>query len=290
MFQELKEQDKDEILLKKVKAEGQEKGGSKQVEVQRKMALILAKYDLTNAVHEPDQKEQNSAGSFDEQANAKRLFKNKKLDKLWSKAVQRHFNEQELKLLKEEFRNMESKLDDYHLQMERVGEEQRRNEENDKNLPNSIDPHDQQQPKKSSGSSGHQLNELHEKHREVKQHFNRLEERVLRDLPHSEHPVMFEEPRVVKLWKLATKSGFDGTELKTLKEELEHFEKRVKKLVYMEEHFPINNDVFGKPLMDKHVDVEENKHLRGRVVELTRHVDKLERDLEAKIMSKHIEL
>lgn len=287
-FKELKEQDKDEIKVKKIKAEGQDKG-TKASEVRRRFALLLSRYNLQNVFTSQDDDEDSGkdnqvvGGLKDAGVWDKQIFKDKKLDRLWQKAQQQYFDDDEMTLLKEEFRKYESRLSDYDSQVERVALEEQKIRDKLEKRRNSIDSISEDYPTEH-------LRHLKEKHRDLKRHLNALEDQVLRRQPAHEREAHFDEPRVAKLWKLATKVGFDGEELGELREELQHFESRLKKVAYLHEHYSIDGDNVKRSMDDKHVDTDGSKHIRSRLEDLTKHADKLERDLEVKIMSRHVEL
>ncbi|UYV85053.1 LRPAP1 [Cordylochernes scorpioides] len=65
---------------------------------------------------------------------------------------------------------------------------------------------------------------IQEKHKELRENFEYLSRQVLLG------DFQFEEPEVEQLWKLAQKANFTGPELESLREELHHYENRLKKL------------------------------------------------------------
>jgi hypothetical protein len=280
LFKELKEQDKDEIKVKKMKFEGQEKG-TKGVEVRRRFTILLARYNLEDVLSD-DTIDNLTHAVLNENAFDKQMFKDKKLDRLWRKAEQQQFDDGELLLLKEEFQKYESRLSDYNSQVERVADKESEIHEQIETKRNAIDS--------STEYPSEHLQLLKEKHREVKRHYNELEDQVLRKQLPSDRDVHFDEPRVGKLWRLALKVGFAANELNELRDELQHFESRLRKISYLEEHYSIDRETVKRTMDDKSVDSSESKHIRGRLRDLTDHVDKLERDLHTKIMTAHSEL
>ena len=77
LYSQLKVQDKDELTLKKLKSEGSDKEGLKEAEVRKKFSRILETFGLAGAGL-GDSREQD-------RSQAKALFKDKKLARLWEK-------------------------------------------------------------------------------------------------------------------------------------------------------------------------------------------------------------
>ena len=83
LYSELKLQDKEEHQLKRLKADNLDKDGLKESEIRKKFGSIIERYGLIE--HFSEEPSSNSK-PFDDSANTKNLFKDKKLNKLWVKA------------------------------------------------------------------------------------------------------------------------------------------------------------------------------------------------------------
>ncbi|XP_074598090.1 alpha-2-macroglobulin receptor-associated protein [Brevipalpus obovatus] len=197
-------------------------------------------------------------------------FKDKKIEKLWQKALKAGFNDEQLQILKEEFMSHQDKFDDYHRLIREF-----------ENMENSI--HIDEEEKTMRMKNKEQF--LQDKHIQVKKSYDTLKSKV-REASVKTGDGDFDEPRVQKLWDLAKKSNFAPDELASLKEELTHYQTRVRKLKYFEDQ--LENDIhLGK---NKPKPGKEETHLEHKVKELVHKVDKLHNHLETKIMRRHIEL
>lgn len=86
LYSQLKVHDKNELTLKKLKAEGSDKEGLKEAEVRKKFANIMESFGLAGGSVEP--KEQDT--------EPKALFKDKKLARLWEKVSQQEDSHQDV--------------------------------------------------------------------------------------------------------------------------------------------------------------------------------------------------
>lgn len=151
MYGELKVQDKDEIKLKRLRADGGDKDGLMEADVRKKLkgkissvtifcnvaqvqvvnetylVGILKNYSLSNLFDGEESKDGGGRSSSDSHYNqlSKKLFKDKKLNRLWEKAEKSGFTEVELKALKEEFSHHQDKLDEYYGIMESLTAEEK---------------------------------------------------------------------------------------------------------------------------------------------------------------------
>ncbi|RWS09328.1 alpha-2-macroglobulin receptor-associated protein-like protein [Dinothrombium tinctorium] len=284
---DLKIQDKEELALKKLKAEKQDKNGAKEAQLKKNLKAIVAKYGIEDIL-ESD----SNIANVDETQDIlveKQLFKDKKLDKLWRKVQSSKFDDEQLKVLKEEFKRQQEKIDEYHKLFDVVEHKEQRSKAADEQMENSIEidlkVKDEKRKKKKKKQSVDQQ-ALDEKRKEVKEGYRTLEGIVSSGLTNFTH---FEEEKVQELWKLAQKSDFTEEELQHLKEELKSHENRIKKLRYLEEQLK-NERLAGKHLYDSDEIVDHGKHLKKRVEEINYKVEKTHRYIESKIMQRHIEL
>lgn len=195
LFKDLKEQDKIEIGLKKLKTENQDKNGLKEMETRSKLNVLLAKYDLRDVLDVTEAEHSKPI----EPEHHKQLFKDKNLDKLWTKALQSKFSDEELKILKEEFQHYEANLVEYHNLVDQIHELEDRAKKEDENWENSVERLDEQHERDKSTNTNH-LQHLNHKHREVKDKFFKLQSKVLKheELDKSR---LFEDDDAEKLWK-----------------------------------------------------------------------------------------
>lgn len=123
MFSDLKLHDKEEITWKRLKSEGHDKEGVKEAEMRRKLLNIMSSYGLLEYFEETNNKEQVKQHVMKENTPSylnKSLFRDKKLNQLWSKAESSGFTADELKALKEEFEHHQDKIDQYYNLLQKV--------------------------------------------------------------------------------------------------------------------------------------------------------------------------
>lgn len=271
---ELKIQDKDELTWKRLKVEGEDKDGLKEAELRKNLRGILNRYDL-NQHFEDDSHLRNAKSTYNE-AYDKRdenlIFKDKKLNKLWIKAERAGFSEEELKTLKEEFQHHQEKLEEYY---EFMNKEPAKDEEMD----NAIDP----RPEKISKDTSTNHNKLlKEKHRDIKKNYEKLG-RLAALGPEDKD---FDVQKVKDLWELVLQSNFTQEELDSLKEELKHYEHRIRKL----EHFQSQVDLADASNKWGENNVEDRKRLEEKVKHYSHKVNKMHSAIEGRILQRHTEL
>lgn len=98
----------------------------------------------------------------------------------------------------------------------------------------------------------------------------------------------FEEAAVNKLWTEAQDAKFSESELESLREELSHYETRIKKLRHFQSQ--LERDSIGTKDSSDSLNEHELKHIRKRVIELDKKVEKSQKTLEKKIKDKREEL
>jgi len=131
---------------------------------------------------------------------------------------------------------------------------------------------------------------LKDKHFEIKQNYKRLSEQILFSTDGLKAANdEFEEENVQKLWGLALKSNFERDELMSLREELDHYQNRIKKLRHFESQLEMDS-IAGKDINENVDSFDGDKHLKKKVKELNHKVTKLHNELETRIMQRHIEL
>lgn len=103
--------EKEEFALKKLKAEHGDKDGMREAQVRKLFVGIMNEFGVTG--QNSEDAAARSGGGGDE-GTAKALFKDKKLERLWDKALKAGLTEEEAKALKQEFLHHQEKVDEYH--------------------------------------------------------------------------------------------------------------------------------------------------------------------------------
>lgn len=312
--QDLTKHEFDELTLKKMKAHSQDKDGLFEATVRKKLLSIMTKYSLEryyDDIHPAIEKEHNMKQealrgvkevTIHHNDGLKHTFRDKKLDKLWKKAEQAGFSQDQLMVLHEEFQHQQDKLDEHYDMMntlEKRLEDHAKGANNNENSIESLSGEDgvnemTEKIKESATEKKARLDintqqALKEKYNGIKEGINKLQEKIVSGKPSfSRGP--FEEEIVNQLWYAANQSSFTPSELDSLKEELEHYEKRIKKL----KHYQVQLErsrIGSKESTSTGEDDSETKHIKKKVRELSSKVDKTHKSLEERILiSKRDEL
>ena len=289
---DLKAQDKEELALKKMKADNLDKDGIKETQIRRQLSAILQKYGLVEHYKSEDDSDNNSSAKSDKRTDDyidKQIFRDKKLDKLWKKAQNTGLDDEQMKILKEEFRHHEEKIEQYNQIIDDINARQDINRAKGQDWENSMNRIlNEEELKVGVETDAHQA--LKQKHFEIKQNYKRLSEQILSSVDGiKSFEDQFEEEKVQKLWELALKSNFDKDELMSLREELEHYQNRIRKLRHFESQLELDS-IAGKDLNYNSDEYEDDKHIKRKVKDLNHKVNKLHNELETRIMQRHIEL
>lgn len=299
----------DELTLKKMKAHNQDKDGLFERTVRKKLHQIMSKYSIEryyDDIHppldeEPDSKKINLSKTKDGQKSdsiaLKSTFRDKKLDKLWKKAEKSGFTQEQLMILHEEFQDQQNKLDEHYDTMNLIEQKLEARGKEGANQVNSIEDPSLEEfeagPRETSSEKKARLDQnvhqiLKENYKGIKKDIDQLHQKVISGkIDDKLGP--FEEAPVNNLWNAAIQANFTDDELKSLKEELEHYEVRIKKL----KHFQVQlerNSIKHKDSIIADDDGDETKHIRRRVKELSYKVDKTHKSLEQKIINPRDEL
>lgn len=303
----------DEITLKKLKSNNQDKDGLHEAAVRRKLLNVLSKYGLDKYYHDLHppvadhdgrnaRKARNLAKVTDDNPDTdihlnQKIFRDSRLDKLWKKAEKSGFSQEELMILQEEFQHQQDRLDEHHDVMNmldaksddfKVEKERWENSientmEDNKNIfrSKSYGSESASDKKHRTNQNVHQM--LQDKQKETKKGFEHLHAKIKSKL---EGDVDFDEQKVIELWSSAQTNNFTSEELDELKTELYHYQTRIKKLRHYEvqlEHGQVGSD----PSKD---DDQEVKSLKKRVKDMNHKIAKVHKLIENKIISKRIEL
>ena len=283
LYYELKLQDKEELALKKLKAEMGDKDGLREAQVRKKFNGIMNAYGLIK---------QNTQDEADAKSNH-RIFKDKKLDRLWQKAQQALGDEDELLLLKNEFQHHQDKVDEYHRLKEMAQTIDGDRQSNEIHL--NDDDYEQDEAAKQMSN---ELNEKLAKWKSgkmeggIKKNYERLHR-----LATNTHIGEFEEPQVKGLWKLAQEADFNAEELESLRIQLKHYEQRLQKMHHLTAELDMvdkRRGSDGNEYDENDTEYWEKTDVRKRMdSKLTKHretVDKLHRSLADRIAARHSEL
>lgn len=297
----------DELSLKKMKTHNQDKDGLFEAAVRKRLLTILAKYSLDryfDDVHPVAYNEKNLSKSNSNNKNSREgqvTFRDSKLDKLWKKAEKSGFSQEQLMILHEEFEHQQDKLDEHYETMNMIEEELDKRVKDNQKFENSLENFTEKTPKKklsiekakekSSEKKARLDTNIHQtlkdKYGDIKKGYVKLQKKVVNREIHEDTP--FEEEPVIKLWSAAQKSSFTEEELESFKEELEHYETRIKKLKHFENQLE-RNQIVSKDLSSGAEEDDEAKHIRKRVKELSRKVEKTHKSLEKRVINSRDEL
>ncbi|XP_071439421.1 alpha-2-macroglobulin receptor-associated protein [Hetaerina americana] len=283
LFGELKIHDKEEITWKRLKAEGKDKDGMHEANLRKKLIGIMSTYGLLEHFDDINNSEKNRNfkphyDKSDRHIN-KSLFKDKNLNKLWESAEQSGFTAAELQTLREEFNHHQDKIDQYYSLLSDV---ENPADEHENSVDDKLDKFNelevQEEPKKDYQSK---TNLLRTAHHGLREGYDRLQRLTAKGPLNKD----FLEPKVQKLWVLATQAKFSASELESLRTELKHYEGRILKLRTLQAEAALGEikKVAGK----KPEAVEKSEE---KIKKQARKVEKLHLDLEARIMQKHVEL
>lgn len=310
---ELTEHEKVEVDLKHLKATDQDKDGIYEATVRRSLLSLLKRYSLEHLfedIHPAfDKSSENS--EFEKSkpihdthdlkhGTLMRTFRDKRLDKLWRKAEKSDLSEDQLMILYEEFQHQQDKLEEHYATMNDLEEKIERSAEKlDAEHVNSLESDQETKiPAKKTKSSNFKeasskkktrkddpkYQHLHDEYKQTKKQIEKLHDKISGKEQIGDSA--FEEPVVEDLWNAAKSVNFSDEELKDLKDELTHYQIRVKKLKHFE------TELERRRLVSKATDIQdaESKTITKKVKDLTDRVDKSHRSFERRIQSRHDEL
>lgn len=280
LYADLKVQDKEELTWKKLKSSGQDKEGLKEAELRLKLKEIVDKFNLAEHFKHHDAVPLEHPNAL----KGNRLFKDKKLNKLWNKVEQAGLDELELKTLKEEFQHHQDKIDQYYEVLDSTVDSTGKNRNDHENsLDEALIATQQEFDAKRLAENGLPQAELRQRHRELKDGYDRLSAKASGLVNFKD----FEEEKVQQLWRLAQQADFNPSELESLREELKHYEHRLRKLHHFSSELQLKTDKTGEK---DDADLDEVKSLKKRVKQYSHKVTKLHGELEGRILQRHSEL
>ncbi|KAF7286765.1 alpha-2-macroglobulin receptor-associated protein [Rhynchophorus ferrugineus] len=293
LFGELKLHDKEEITWKHLKAEGKDKDGLQEAKLRDKLKTIMTNYGLLDQIDDiNDEKKVYPFKAMNDASDKyinKSLFKDKKLNKLWEKALLAGFSKDELSALKEEFRHHQDKIDQYYQLLYEVKKPVTAEQQEENSVDDTLDKFNRIETLEESNVQKDYLdraNMIRKQHRDIKDGYDHLD-KLAASGPASRE---FVEPKVHGLWRIALESNFSNSELQSLKEELLHYENRLLKLRHMQAEHAVNEDKYNKKQKFSGEKNHGFKMMEENIRKQARKVEKLHLDIETKIMQKHIEL
>ncbi|OQR76193.1 alpha-2-macroglobulin receptor-associated protein-like [Tropilaelaps mercedesae] len=275
LFHDLKTQDKREVEFKRIKSQGKDKDGLKEAALRAQLSGIVNSYGLLGSFPEYEVREEDAL-------QIERMFKDKKLNKLWDKIEGAGLDEKEMKILKEELEHHQLKVDQYYAFVDNLHDARDKTPELENSLEHFLEDevvkgeHDhkdaegkaRRKDKMAEKEAKKQfVEEIRIKHQELKSDFDTLAERVRAKLNERE----FDDAKTVRLWELAKSADFTKEELTSLRGELHHFEHRMKKL----HHYSNELELKQNP--------DEAKPLKSKVAELQHKVEKMHNELRGRI-------
>ncbi|XP_026333498.1 alpha-2-macroglobulin receptor-associated protein [Hyposmocoma kahamanoa] len=291
LYSELMILDKEELLHKRMKSEGGDKDGMKEAILRRKLTSIMTMYGLREHFEDSPtrQKEHDAYNSAIDDHINKSLFKDKKLNHLWSKAEASGFTSEELAALKEEFTHHQEKIDQYYdllSDVEGGKKDEYKNALNEEELDKYNEISSQLETNEVSKDYLDKANLVRVKHRGLRDGFDKLH-RVISKGPNNKE---FIEPKVQGLWRLATAGNFTVDELASLKVELQHYESRLLKLRHLQADHVSNLEKHRSKVAAAGDKMDHFDDQQQMIKKHTRKVQKMHEDLEGRIMARHNEL
>ncbi|KAG8228188.1 hypothetical protein J437_LFUL008626 [Ladona fulva] len=284
LYSELKIHDKEEITWKRLKNEGMDKDGLKEADMRKRLVGIMSTYGLLEHFDEVNNLEKNKHFKAHERKSDKHmnksLFKDKKLNKLWESAEQSGFTAAELQTLKEEFNHHQDKIDQYYTLLSEIENTNDKSENSVNDKPDKLNELEILEESDKDYRAKTEL--LRSIHNELRDGYDKLYRRAAKGPLNKE----FVEPKVQKLWVLATQANFSATELESLRTELKHYEGRLLKLRTLQAEVALGNEK-KKSVVEKPEALMKSEE---KIKKQARKVEKIHLDLEARIMQKHVEL
>ncbi|XP_058792272.1 alpha-2-macroglobulin receptor-associated protein [Phymastichus coffea] len=287
LFSDLKIHDKEEIAFKHAKSDGKDEIGLEEARMRKKLIGIMSRYDLLEHFEKVDHDtyikpklKKQDYGNYVIQD----VFKDKRLNHLWAKAERAGFNHEELEALKEEFTHHQEKVNEYLSLLSEVEAGDQSKHENsvheDHESWNELESQEESNDvSRKNDKYLAKANLLKEKHLEVRTGYDHLENIAAKG-PKSKE---FIDPKVQELWNMALEAKFSTNELLSLREELLHYEKRLLKLRHLHTEAALEAARRGKEYKPN---TTHETYIKKHALD----VDKLHKDLEAKILQKHTEL
>lgn len=298
---ELLRHEADELNLKKLKVHKQDKDGLIEASVRKKLLAIMSRYSLDRYFDDVSLARGSSEDATNRELTDLPTFRDSKLDKLWRKAEKAGFDQEQLMILHEEFQHQQDKLDEHYESLSMLEDEINQSAMKDMRDSNSIEDdlnmsskkkHDkkpksgkEKESDKKARLEANMQQSLKEKHSNIKKSIEQLSKKISSGTLDDQNP--FEENRVNQLWQIAVQSNFTEGDLKSLKEELEHYETRIKKLKHFQNELE-RHEIGSKSSKSYSENDKEVNHIKKKVQELSQKVEKADKTIERKILREEL--
>nr|ACO14953.1 Alpha-2-macroglobulin receptor-associated protein precursor [Caligus clemensi] len=264
-YNALRLQEKEELALKKLKAEGKDKEGSFEDVVRKKFKNILEEFSLRHL-------SENEVRANTQKSKSDGPFGDKKLVKLWDKARNLGLKDEELHAFKAELRQYEEETKEYESLLKEAHSE---------SLKSSNSIHSEEESQLSS--------HLADKRRQLKANLEALQMTLINSVPALDEE--FSHPEVQDLWRFALDGNFSTDELEGLvKKELRVYEKRLNKVKHLEEELKLVDERHGGKYNEFHDASEGRKILDNKLKKHAEAIDELRKQIKHLILTRHFEL
>ncbi|XP_078659910.1 alpha-2-macroglobulin receptor-associated protein-like [Branchiostoma floridae x Branchiostoma belcheri] len=257
LHSDLKLHEMEEFKWKKLRADGGDQDGMKEANLRQNLHKLMIKYGIDGGKYQPmrNDVETNSRHAKDVASE----FTDQRIRKIWMKAQKAGFSPEELDELKTELTHHQEKVEEYQMMANELPEYRE----------NTIE--------------GREKNvELKQKFRDLKDKLGKLDLKISSGYIDE---MDFKEPKIKELWAAALRGNFTDDELKSIKEELSHFQKKMDKhshykqalVASQQQKEDIGEEKFPQEKQARHAD------LLDKVKELGYKVKKHYKDLHHRI-------
>jgi len=283
LFKALKLQDEKEIEYKHSKVNGREdEEGELKADLLNHFNEIIAKFGLHDKLvailkpeaHKSHEKNLNQVTDDDKSSSSSKKkskslppppppsasFKDPKVEKLWKTAAEAGFSTLELSELETELKHHEDKQDELVRLLNDMDDGLSTNE-----IPQARMPGESKlSPEKTLKLKKTKVKEIKET---LSGEFDRLKNKV-----QSSNEGGFADPKVQAFWRRAQKANFTETELVSLKEELQHFQRKIEKHEWISNRI---DDAEADVKEGKSFDASTHGELRERQKDFNRKIKKM---------------
>ncbi|XP_035669994.1 alpha-2-macroglobulin receptor-associated protein-like [Branchiostoma floridae] len=203
LHSDLKLHEMEEFKWKKLKAEGGDQDGEKEANLRENLLKLMSKYGIDGGKYEQMRSRNDVEMNMRHAKDAAREFTDHRIKKIWMKAQKAGFSPEELEDLRTELKHHQEKVEEYQMMANEIPDYKENTiEGRDKNV------------------------ELKQKFRELRDDLGKLDLKISSGY---NDEMDFKEPKVKELWAAALRGNFTDDELKSIKEELSHFQKKMDK-------------------------------------------------------------
>jgi len=269
LFADLLIQDREQLKAKKIMADGNGEDGEVQAATRQKLMDIMKKYGIYEIMEggphgvssENEVIKENIAKQDGHKMDS---VVEKKVDRLWKMAKQGGFSDSELADLKKELDHHEKRMEEFRLVRDELDIVMKRHE----NAIDTMPKHERTEMKRKLDK------QAKEKYNNMMDRFLDLEGKISQKI-HNDGE--FQEDRVVQLWNYAKRANFSDEELSSLKQELYHYEVKIKKHKHFQDE--LDNLDFSDGKHDRNDLPLSAQKLGGKLVEGKQKLKKYDRKL-----------